>query len=107
ERPRAGSGPRVDHAHLQEVETAIASGACEPAARFVDFERYPGQVCKMIEVAKPAREQTHKDRIELDAGHVAKTEHIGRQQVPSAANTDHCRASTVADVISEIGNVVF
>ncbi len=102
-----GRCPRVDHAHLHEIELAIAPHAGEPAARFVHFQAHAREIGEVVEVAEAAGEVTDENRVELDAGDVAEAEQIGGQQVAPAAHPDDRRAALVTNVIGEAGDVVF
>ena len=105
ERPGAGGCPGVDHAHFDQIELLLRPR--EPAAAVVDHEAHPGKIgdSGIGPQLGRIRQQVDDHRVQVHAGHVAESEQVGRQHVAPAADPDDGRASAVAHVVGEIGDV--
>ena len=97
ERPGAGGRPRIDHAHLNQIERLIRRR--KPRPRIVDVQRqtrHRAQVRKR-RVKRIAQVQVDEDAIQLDAGDRLDAEQMRRQHIATAADADHRRRSRCSE----------
>ena len=107
ERPGAGGGPGVDHAHLDQIERSIRRR--KPRPRIVDVQRQARHRAQVRErrVKRIAQVQVDEDAIQFDAGDRLDAEQMRRQHIATAADADHRRALDTRQVIGQVDEVVF